>query len=161
MIRAESGIEIAQMDEAVDQEPGADQEDERNRDLRDHERAAETFSAYACAGIAAAFLERVVEVEMRSLTGRGQTEEKAGDNRNQEGENENFGVDPDHVRMGEILRNKTGQDIETNKGETQTSEATEKRKHYAFEKKLFRQACAIRAKRKPQGDFLLTHSGPG
>ena len=32
--------------------------------VRNHQRAAQTFSAHACAGIAAAFLQRLAQVEM-------------------------------------------------------------------------------------------------
>ena len=55
VISAKTRIEISQVHEAVDEKPGADQENERDRDLRDDERAAEALPADAGAGIAAAF----------------------------------------------------------------------------------------------------------
>src|SRR5215212_1969132 len=93
MVGAKSGIKIAQMNEAVDEQAGGDQEKERHRYFGDDEQTTNAIAASACSGIATAFLERFVQVEMGRLGGGGESEDQTGANRHQQSEQENFGID--------------------------------------------------------------------
>ena len=62
MIGAESGIKISQVQKAVDQQSGADQQHERNGDFGDHQQTSSSISFAASRGIAAAFFQRVVQI---------------------------------------------------------------------------------------------------
>src|SRR2546423_6069134 len=117
MVHPESRIEVAQMDEAVDQQSRADKQNKRNRDFADDKDTANTIAAHARAGIPAAFLERVVQVEVRCL-GRGrESKNYSGRERNESGEEEHFAVDADRLGLRNRVGNKTFQDTNPGDGE--------------------------------------------
>src|SRR6476646_2374026 len=94
MVGSKSGVEVAKVKETADQQAGANQQDKGDRDLRDDQEPAKprTFAPARC--VAAAFLERCIEAEVGRLSGRREAEDKASNQRDQSGEDENFGVDP-------------------------------------------------------------------
>ena len=68
--RVEPGIDVQQLHEAADEQAGADEQHQRQRDLDDDERAAR--AAAACRGSGApAFLQRVVETAGPTRSARG------------------------------------------------------------------------------------------
>src|SRR5438552_346011 len=67
MIGAESRIEVPQVDETVDQQPGADQQDEGDGDFRDHEQAAEPRS-FAARRSAISFCRTAARARRRFAT---------------------------------------------------------------------------------------------
>src|SRR4051812_40940935 len=101
MIGAKTRIEISQMHEAVDQKSRTNEQNKRDRHLSDNERAAQSFPASA-AGISAAFFQRVVQIKMRRLAGRRQTEDQARDQRDNNGEQEDSTVDGDGVGLRHV-----------------------------------------------------------
>src|SRR5438034_4909339 len=109
MIGAETGIEIPQMHEAVDQEPGANQQDERDRYLGNDQRTAKTLPALTRTGIAAAFFQRVIQVEMRRLTGGRETENQTRDERDDDGKDQHFRVDRDRIGLRHVWRDEPRQ----------------------------------------------------
>src|SRR5205085_826565 len=157
VISAKTRIKISQVHEAVDEKPGPDQENERDRDLRDDERAAEALPADAGAGIAAAFFQGVVQIEMRRLTSGGEAEDESGDNSDDESEHQHLRIDRNRISVGGVGRNETAKNTQPAIREQQTNHAAEKREHHAFDQKLFREARAIRAERKAERYLFVPH----
>src|SRR5204862_7008302 len=80
MISAETGIEVPQVEEAVDQQTCTDEEDERSCNFGHDQQATDPHPLAPTRGITAAFLKRVVEAKVRRLRGRRKAEDQARDN---------------------------------------------------------------------------------
>src|ERR1700738_1394708 len=119
MLCTKSGVKIAQMHEAVNEEPRTDEQNERDRDFGDHERAAESFAARTCVGIAAALFEGVVQIKMRRLTRWRQAKNQTGNECDEQGEAEHSCVDRDRVGLGYVGWNAPRQDAQTCIGQTE------------------------------------------
>src|SRR5437763_16532451 len=78
MIGAKSRIECAQREKTVDEQTGADQENKRDRHFGDNKQTPYAIAAHAWPGIAAAFLERFIQIETRRLGGGSETKNQAG-----------------------------------------------------------------------------------
>ena len=74
----EARIDPHQLREAADEEAGADEQHDRERDLGDDERAAQELAAGACRRRAAAVLQRAREIRPRRVERGDDAEEDAG-----------------------------------------------------------------------------------
>src|SRR5205823_12578172 len=99
MIGAESRIKVPQVDETVDRQPGADQQDEGDGDFRNHEQTAEPCSFAALCGATATFIQRFIKIEVRRLRGWRETEDQAGDKCYQRSEDEHLRIDSDRIGL--------------------------------------------------------------
>src|SRR4051812_38076227 len=90
MICPKTGIEIPQMQKAVDQETGPDQQDKRDRHFTDDQQTAEPRTLAAAGCVPAAFLQRFVQAEVRSLSGWREAEDESGEKCDQRGEAEHL-----------------------------------------------------------------------
>jgi len=98
----ETGGDPLQADEASHQQAGADEEHQRDRDFGHHEEAAHPAPAASEAPFAlrvpAAGLERGVEIDARRPQRRHKAEQDAGANRDDKGEAEHGGIEPNRFR---------------------------------------------------------------
>src|SRR5689334_5223482 len=87
MMRAKARIEIPQMHETLDQQSGANQEDEGHRHFANNEKTAQAM-ALSPTGVATALLQRLVEIKICCLRGWSEAKENAGDQGDRAGENQ-------------------------------------------------------------------------
>ena len=92
-VGAEAGVDLLQLDEAAHQQPGADQQHERDRDLRDDQRVARAETAAADGAVPGILHRRVGAPRQR----RQQAEQQAGEHRHAEGERQHDAVDRDFL----------------------------------------------------------------
>ena len=79
------GSTFPSLNETLEEQTGAGQEDERERDFADDERVAQPVVAPAGSGAAAAFLERLGQVGLAAGEAGDEAEEQAGaDSRSRE-----------------------------------------------------------------------------
>ena len=89
--------------ERADHQAGADQKDERERDLNDHEDVASAKLFAAGTECAAAFADASAEAHAGVLEDRDTGEEPAGDQSHDQGEEQDGAVDADFVNARKIF----------------------------------------------------------
>ena len=77
ILRLEAGIDAQQFVEAADEQSSADQQQQRQRDLRHDERAAHAIPLCAIAAAAPALFQHRVQFGPRELNGRSQPKQPA------------------------------------------------------------------------------------
>ena len=95
MLASKPGSTRASATRRADQQRGADQQDQRQRDFGDDEHRARLVLPEAAARAPAAFLERRREIGARALERGNQAEQDARDERDGEREREHAPVDAD------------------------------------------------------------------
>src|SRR5262249_59383842 len=95
-----TGIDAQQTIEAFDQQSGADQRDQRQRDLGDDQRAAQP-SAFDIARRTAAS-RSLIQISARRLPGRNQAEDQPCYYRRRKREQQRRGVDANAAQSGNI-----------------------------------------------------------
>ena len=158
-MRIEAGIDVAQGDEAADEQGGTDQQDERERDLADDQQRAGLALTESGAGAVAAFLERGVEVGARGSDGGEQTEENAGKQRDAEGEGEHPPIDADGGAMladaGNIAGAEGQQAAHADEAEHQSEDPSGDGEQNAFREQLADDARAAGSHGGANGEFTL------
>ena len=109
MIGTEAGIHATQRDEGADHQPGADEQDERERHLRGHEQAAQPVPSGPRRRPALALAQAPIEVGRGGLQRGSESEEKPGANGKEERESEHSGVHVDGGRARETRRQQRDQ----------------------------------------------------
>src|SRR4051794_8947131 len=132
MIRAKSRIEVAKMDEAVNQKSRAYQQNERGCDLGDDQRTAQAPPAPPADGIASAFLEGFVKIEMRRLSRGRQSKNKSGNNRDTKRKQQHLRIDRDGIGVYYVRWNEAGEGVQTEITKSQTSDTAKERKQDTF-----------------------------
>src|SRR4051794_3440981 len=136
MIRPKTGIEVPQMQKAVDQKTGPDQQDKRDRDFTDDQQTAEPRPLAAASCVPAAFLQGFVQAEVRSLRRWREAEDEPGEKGDQRSEAEHLRIDADRLRLGNGIGNERLQDAQPSKSEQETNAATEESEQHAFRQEL-------------------------
>ena len=98
--RGEAQRDVQQVDEAAEQQPGADQQHQRQRDLGQHQAHAGDVAVAVAGGAARGVLEGALQFGPRRLPRRDDAEQQAGQHRQRAGEAERVAVDRDgrHAR---------------------------------------------------------------
>ena len=137
--------------------------DERERDLADDEQGAGLALAEAGAGAVAALFKSGVEVGARGTDGGEETEEDAGDERDDEGEGEDAPVDADGGSGFADAWDVAGVDGEkpahTDVAEDETEDAAGEGEEDAFGKQLTDDVSAACAERDADGELALASCG--
>ena len=160
MVGIEARIEIAEVDEAVDQKPGADEQQERDGHFSDNEQTAQTIAPSTHTRIAGTLLQILVEIEPGSLRHGGEAKNQPGEQTDESGKTEHLSVDRDPLREGDRGGDELLQHVESEEREKQPHCTARGGEEQAFGKELPDEAGAGRAERQPKGDFLLSHGGP-
>src|SRR5208282_11295 len=100
MIGIEAGINLHQSRETFDQQPGSNQQNQRESDFGGHKRGtgSTTVGRYA----ALAFFQEFVRVGSRRLQSRHQPESNSANQRNHETESQNFPVDSNLLELADL-----------------------------------------------------------
>src|SRR5262249_5441752 len=120
--RIEAGVDGAERAEGADHEPGTDEEDEREGELRDHEEAARAPSLRRAV---AALLEGGVEIGRRGLERRRQPEADAGQERDAEHDGEHAAVERDAGEARQVLRPQPDEELDAEAREEEPGDAAE------------------------------------
>ncbi len=152
-----------QADETADEEPGADQQHQREREFGNHQQAAQavarqTQTAVALTAAAGGF-ERRVQVHFDGAPGGGDAEEKAGDEGDAEGEGQNGAVDGDVLQPRNVAGIDGAHHVEGPLGDEEAGGAAHDGEQKAFGQQLADDAQAARAQRGADGDFLFAGGG--
>ena len=111
LARTESRIDVLEADEAVDEQPGADEEGNGERHLGDDERTAYTGSVTPGERPAAAVLERRHQRGLRCLHGGYAAEEQSRQERCDARERQDGAVDPHLVESRDAVRPQPDQQV--------------------------------------------------
>ena len=150
----EARIERRQLLHAVDHQPGADQEHDRERHFGDDERAAHPLRSPAVAA-ARRVLQRLGEPRHAAVQRRREAEQEAASDRHEHGEGGHPQVD---VRIDEARKvDRTGRHQRTDRClcEHEAGDSAERRQHAAFGDQLTQQPRPPRAERGPHRDLAL------
>ena len=146
MLGVEPGGNPLRVLEAAQEQPGADERHERQRDLRGDEQAAQVEHPVRPGGCAGLFLQFDREIGTRRLHGRRQTEHHAGSERHAEREQQDarVRVKIDGVGLQE-RRPIRPQQVLRPVREHQAERAADQREQRAFGQQLQHQPAAARA----------------
>ena len=135
---------------ALEEQRRANQQHERDGDLRDHQAGAKALPV--AAGLRAALAHRRGQVPPRREPGRG-AEHDAGHQRDPRREGEHAGIDADLLGPRREPAHEGHQQIERQPGEKQPEQAAGQRDQQALGDELSHQAAASGAKRGAHGQF--------
>ncbi len=146
-------------DEAADQQPSADQQDQRKRQFGNHQQAAQPVprqiqTAIALSAAAAGF-ERGVQIHFHGAPGRREAEQHAGGQRNAERKRQHRAVDADILQARDIAGIHGAHDHKAGRGNDQSGGAAEDRQQNALGQQLPHQPLPARTQRGADGDFLF------
>ncbi len=157
---AETGIDFLQTAETVDQQDGADEQDERKRDFGDEQNGAE--AARLPPGCPARrIFQRIDRIAPRGMKRRDETQDEAGDEGKRQREPEHVQVESDfqHAR-DEVFRDLLEQ-IEAPDGKERSENPSDARGQHALSQELQDDASARRAERGADGDLFPARGEPG
>src|SRR5580698_4897753 len=160
VVAVEAGVDMIEIDEAAQEEAGADKQNERQRNLGDYERAGQGTPGRA-ARCAAAVFQRRGELKARGAECGNGAEENRGEERDGEREQKQPGVDGDIegecFRAGDhVQQHAVGQG-----GEGDAECASGEREGEAFCQELTDDAQAACAERLADGKFAGARGGAG
>ena len=126
------------MEEAVDQQPGADEQNKGDGDFADDQETANAIAAGPGGRIPATFLQGVVDIEIGRLRRGGQTEDEPGHERNENREDKHLCIDVDRLGLRNIFRNKGFEDVDPDKRQDQPHATAQGREQDALSQELSR-----------------------
>ncbi len=152
-------IDASQRHEGPYQQRRADEQHQRQGDLRHHEHRARLVLLKAGAGPAAAFLERRVQVRARRVQGRDQAEHQPGDDRDGHRERQHAPVERDDgaglADTGETGGVHGEQRADARHAQRHAKDAAGQREQDAFGQQLADDAAAPRADRGTDRNLTL------
>ena len=161
VLPVEAGIDIVEVDEAVDEQDGADEKDEREGDLSDDERFGERRFCGTAVGAAAVF-ERFDEFEFGGAECGEGAEEQSGEDGDGEGEKQEAQVDGDIEGNGVwAAGDHVKQETVCEGGEGNAERAADGCEQQTFCKKLANQARAACAEGLTDGELAGAGGGTG
>ena len=155
----ESRIDGTQRDVGANQQRGADQQDQRERDFGDHEHGARLVLFESGTGSSGALLHDGAEVDASGTQGREQSEHEPGQQRHEGREGEHAAVDAHRRTVDADAGNVAGierqQGANADDAERQAEQTAQQRQHQALGHQLARDAAARGADRCANRDFAL------
>ena len=148
-------VDVQDLHEAANEQPGADQQDARKRNLRHDQCVAHPPAGAPFGRSAAAILERVVQGQVRRLERGGQAEDDAGQERRGQREAKDCGVHTDRAEQGDADTVEPRERPRAGHREHQAEHGPRPRQHEAFGQHLDDQATASRTHRRTDGHLLL------
>ena len=153
--RAETGIDILQAAKTIDQQDGADEQHEGERDLGDEQPGAQTAGLPArCA--ARRIFQRVDRIAPRSVQRRNEPEHQASQERKTHGEAEHGQVERDFEHARDKVFRDFLEQIEPPDREEHAENSGDSSGQHALGQKLDNDTAAGGAERGSNGDFLAT-----
>ncbi len=163
MVGVETGRHRLQPHKAAEEQAGANEQHQRQRELGHDEQAAqpEARRAEATFGLlrATASLERGVEVDTRCAHGGCQTEDEAGQQCDTKREGEHIPIDADGVETRDVSRVHRANDGEADARNDKTGGATQHSEQQALGQQLAHEPAPRCAERGSNRDFPLPSAG--
>ncbi len=159
VLRDEAGIDVQELAEAGQQQPGADQEDERRADLGDHQGAPREARARAGRATTSLFPKNEVQVLVREVPGRHRADDDAEQRRQAQREAEHRAVHTDLVRAGQVGEAQPLDRVETPEADEEPGGAAEDREHDRLGDQLAHDPATAGAQRAAGGQFLHPAAG--
>ncbi len=153
-IGAEAGLDVADLEEARDQEPGGDEEHERHRDLGDEQHGAEAVAAPIGGRAAARVADRGGDRAHRRGERGQEAEREAGEERHAEGEGEHGRVEADPVGARDHVGADARDQAQAHPGESQTQHRAGEREDHALGQELRDDVPSPRSQRHPDADLF-------
>ena len=149
----EARIDAAERPEAPQHQPGADEQDDGERDLRNDEDLPEPPRPRSRAALARALLERLLDVGARAGEGRGQAADRGRQDRDQCREAED-GRAQAHAPEGREVRRREGdEELHAPAREEQAEGAAEKRQKQVLRHELPQDPRPRGAERRPDREL--------
>ena len=158
--RVPAGVDRLQGEEAPRHQAGADQQDDRDRDLGGDEDVAQA-AALAPGPGAASFVERVLEPDGGGLERGRESEEDARDERDGEGGEEDARVQAHLGQARDAFRGERHEDLQRPRPERRAGHAAGHREDERLREELADRAPAAGAEGRAQRDLPLPRRGPG
>lgn len=159
-LRAEAEVETSELAEAAHQEPGGDQQDQRQRHLSDDQAPLQARGAAPGRARAVSFVQAGGEVVTGRAQRGSQTEEQPGAQRCGEGEAEHAQVDRHLVDAGRAGRREPHEEAGERVGERHAEDAAQTREQHALGEQLGDDAPAVGAERGAQCDLAAAARAP-
>ncbi len=122
------GILTQEMKRAREQ-PGADEQDEAQRQLRDDERAVPAEAAAAGRRRSPAIPQRLLQIRSGAVPRRQEATEEAGDERDADAEHEHAPVNADRVQPRQVRRRQLDERLHAGNGERNAERRAEECQH--------------------------------
>ncbi len=159
--RLEARGDPLEPDERPDQQPRAHQQDQRRRHLDEHQEVAHQPGSAARRLAAATLAERALEVALRRMEGRKETEDQAGDECEAEGEAQDRPVETDLAGAGDAVGAHGHQHPRARDPEGEPQQAAGEAEHEALGQELAHQAAARGAQGSADRDLALARRHAG
>ena len=154
MLGGEPWVDAQQVAEAGEQQPRADEQYERERDLRDDERSAYCPRGAASRPRPAVFAQDDAQVHARDVHGRDQADDDAEREGQAEDERDDGRIHADFVRARNVGEPQRSQRAEAPVAKAETQQPAEDRQDSRFGDQLTDDAAPGRAERVTRGKFL-------
>ena len=147
-------IDLLQPQHAVDHQPGADQQHERQRHLADGQDSVASVAA-STRRLTAALLEHRHQVELCRPPCWCQTEQDSGQQRDRQRKQQDVAVDSDLIHPRKPVRRHRQKDPQAAPAHEHSDGAADQAEQQALGQQLLEQPAASRAKRQADGDLFL------
>ena len=160
VIGAEAHVHVGEIPEAVNGEAGCREQRERESEFRKNERVADTMFRGADPA-AAAFLERVIEIQPCGLKRRGATEENAGEHGGGHREQQHRNIQVTSASDGSVKGGISARIAFRSPREPDAERATDGGERETFRQELAEELAARGAQSAAHGDFALACGAAG
>ena len=158
----ESRIDVPQRLKRPQHQPGADQQYQRQGDLRHSQNVARAAAPPGVAQRRARPLRSAgAEADVAELERRNRAEQRPGGNRDQERKHHRSGADADAPQARQVRRSERHQQPQPGIRQPDSQRAAGDRQGDRFGKQSTRQAPPAGPQRRPHGELLLPGSPPG
>ena len=158
-VRSIPGLDTLQAVEAGQQQAGADQQHHRDRHLRHDQRALDSLAAAGVAGLAAALLQRVDEIDPAAER-RQRAEQHSGQDRNAEREDQHDRIQRDLARARRKPADERGQHVDGQPRDADADGAADHGEQRALGQQLPHQAAAAGAERGAHRQLAIAAQHP-
>ena len=158
VLRTEARIHLQQLTQAAKQQPGANQEHDRQRELRDDERVSE-LAAPSGACRSPAVLDRVLQLDPRTAKRGRDAEEHDGHERHDEGEREHRRVERHGLQVVEALHGYSADDARAPRRDYQADCRSREPEQQALDEQLSHDSPRAGAEAAPHGDLAAPGAG--
>jgi hypothetical protein len=160
VVGVEAGIEVDGVAQGAQEEARADEQHERERDLRDDERVAQAEAAQPGRRAAGVVLERRDEIGARGVERGGEAEDEARRERDGEREEQHARVDREIEQRRLFRGEEAGQQVGRPQRDDEPDAAAREREHDRFRDQLPHEPPARRSEREPDRDLTPPGGGP-
>jgi len=156
----EAGVDGDQLAQGAHQQPGADQQHDCQRHLRDDERAAQPRGRYPCRRARRGGVQ-VLDRGTRTAQRRGQAKQHASGHGHERRHGEHREVEADVGDARHLGRRRSDEQVHTPAGQQGAGSPARQRQDHALDQRLADEPPARRAERGPNRQLPLARGRPG